>query len=645
MLISRIEIKNFRSIREASLNCSELTALLGRNGTGKSSYLYALDYFYDVSADVKNEDYFDKDITSTIELRVTFSNLNSKEKAEFVSYIHNDNLTVTKRISFEGTKSSQKYYAAAKQVPQFSKIRSTQGRREQVTEWNQLVNIRTLPDLTMTVKKADDIEPIMVDYESSHPDLCVLIEREEQFFGPASIGGGKLDKFTRFVLVPAVRDATNETTQKKGAISQLIDLIVLRKVNSRSDIREFRQEFEERIKQLYSSQNLNELSNLGASLTKILQKYSPGAVLNLNWGDVKPPEIPLPTAIATLIEDDFEGDISRKGHGLQRALILTLLQQLAITETLAKNNLDDEQNASLDLILAIEEPELFLHPSRCRYLSSLLLELSSTNVSNVQNQILYATHSPYFIDLHRFNQIRCVRKVSSPDSNAKQSVVSSFSLEEAANELARVSNGKPAEFTAESFKARAIPVMNVIVNEGFFADKVVVVEGISEVGILWKIQELLNLKWEEKCIVIVPANGKNNIDRPVVIFKGLGIPTYFIFDGDVKYANDTEKKNGIISKNHRYLRLANVTVTDFPETRVVDNYAVFNDNIEKTIEEIIGIDVFNRIRRKVADDLGYEKPSQALKNLVGSSYFVELLYKESIKIELLENIARKITEI
>ena len=72
--------------------------MLGRNGTGKSSYLYALDYFYDVSASVKDEDYFDKDTSSSIELRVTFSNLNDKEKGEFSSYIHNENLTVTKNM-------------------------------------------------------------------------------------------------------------------------------------------------------------------------------------------------------------------------------------------------------------------------------------------------------------------------------------------------------------------------------------------------------------------------------------------------------------------------------------------------------------------------------------------------------------------
>jgi hypothetical protein len=45
-----------------------------------------------------------------------------------------------------------------------------------------------------------------------------LIEREEQFFGPRNIGGGKLDKFTKYVLVPAVREASDEASGKKGAI-------------------------------------------------------------------------------------------------------------------------------------------------------------------------------------------------------------------------------------------------------------------------------------------------------------------------------------------------------------------------------------------------------------------------------------------
>lgn len=47
MLISAVHVKNFRSILEESLPCDRLTALVGRNGSGKSTFLAALEFFYD----------------------------------------------------------------------------------------------------------------------------------------------------------------------------------------------------------------------------------------------------------------------------------------------------------------------------------------------------------------------------------------------------------------------------------------------------------------------------------------------------------------------------------------------------------------------------------------------------------------------
>ena len=44
----------------------------------------------------------------------------------------------------------------------------------------------------------------MAEFERDHAELLETVEREEQFFGPKEVGGGKLDKFTKFVLVPAV---------------------------------------------------------------------------------------------------------------------------------------------------------------------------------------------------------------------------------------------------------------------------------------------------------------------------------------------------------------------------------------------------------------------------------------------------------
>lgn len=554
----------------------------------------------------------------------------------------------------------QRYYAAALQIPRFAEIRAKPGKRERVSAWNEMVDSDELPNLGGKVRSADEVERLMSEYEANHPEFMEPIEREEQFFGPRNIGGGKLDKFTKYVLVPAVRKALDEASGKKGAIYQILDMIVLRKINAREDIQKFKSEFEERVKKLYSSENLTELPELGNSISQTLEKFAPGSQLKLGWDEVKPPEIPLPPARVTLVEDSFEGEITRKGHGLQRALIVTLLQHLAMRVPIepTAEDLDEEETGiskpkgfeisqGPDLILAIEEPELYLHPSRCRYLHNLLLQLSEKPGIGLgaSNQIIYTSHSPYFIDLHHFDQIRMVRKMPSPDSLAPQSVVARFSLEHAKEKIAKVCNVDPDDFTRDSFRARAIPIMNTIVSEGFFTDVVVVVEGLSEVGILWKLQEIMKKNWSRLGIVIVPAGGKNNIDRPVVIFQGLSIPTYFIFDADSHLKGKGEKEEDARNRNHRYLRLASVPIEDFPDTQVHKTWAVFKDTLEGILKKELGDKTFLFIQKEVASELGYDEMNRVNKNIEGAARFIELIYEKRYRIPTLEEIIEKITRL
>jgi len=660
MIIKSVEVKKFRSLREARLDCDNLTAIVGRNGAGKSSFLYAIDIFYNIAAPITEEDFFDRDMNSRIEIRVTYGDLRDDEKKEFQTYIRDDKLIVTKRIPSEDGRIVQRYYAAPLQIPQFAEIRAKPGKRERVNTWNELVDGGELVDLGVKTRSADEVERLMTEYEANHPELMKPIEREEQFFGPRNIGGGKLDKFTKYVLVPAVREASDEVTGRKGAIYQILDMIVLRKINARKDIQEFKSEFEERVKKLYSSENLTELPELGASISKTLEKFAPGSLLNLGWDEIKPPEVPLPAAKATLIEDNFEGEISRKGHGLQRALIVTLLQYLATIvpvelttegsveeETLVSRLKGLESSRGPDLILAIEEPELYLHPSRCRYLANLLLQLAERPGVGLgaSNQIIYTSHSPYFVDLHRFDQIRLVRKVLSPDSPIPQSVVTRFSLSQAAKELAKVCNADPANFTRDSFKAHTMPVMNAIVGEGFFADKVVVVEGLSDVGTLWKLQEIMKRNWPELGIVIVPAGGKNNIDRPTVIFRGFHIPTYFVFDADSHLIGKGSKERDAKNRNHRYLSLASAPVKDFPDTQIHETWAVFRKNLEGLLKETLGNEAFQAIQEEVASELGYVIPDRVSKNIEGAARLIELIYEKKYQIPILEEIIEKVTQL
>ncbi|HPT87246.1 MAG TPA: AAA family ATPase [Bacillota bacterium] len=639
MLIEKIDIKNFRSIHNAEMQCDSLTAILGRNGSGKSSFLQALEYFYDINAPITIEDFFNRDTENQIEIRVTYGNLRQEECDEFRSYIKDNRLIVTKRITYESGKILQKYYAAAMQIPEFAEIRGISQKSEKKDRWNELVESGKFIGLNKA-KKADDIDKIMNDYEEAHPEFLEIIEKQEQFFGPKSVGGGKLDKYTKFVRIPAVRDASIEITDKKsGVLFQLLEIIVMRRINSREDVQSFKAEFEQKIKQIYSSDNLTELPELGRSISDTLKKFFPGSQLNLQWGDIIPPSIPLPPPKATLIEDGFEGDISRKGHGLQRALILTLLQHLAITTQSIDENTSNGYISEPDLILAIEEPELYLHPLRCRYLAKILFDLSNTPGLGLaaRNQVLYTTHSPHFVDLERFNNIRIIKK-EQKDKEIPESVVTYYALADAAQALAQVAS-TVYPITEKSFKAHSMPVMNTIVNEGFFADAIAIVEGNGEIGALWRLQEILGKNWIEKGISVIPAFGKNNIDRAVIIFTGFKIPCYFIFDGDAN-----EKKESSKRTNRRYLKLAGATEEDFPETTVGNNYAVFKNNFEDTCKSELSQIEYNKIAKDISLKLGIEE-KRILKNIDSASEFIHNVYQKGLRIPTLEKIVDEISNL
>ncbi|MBE0427411.1 MAG: ATP-dependent endonuclease [Nitrospirae bacterium] len=654
MIIEAIYIENFRCIKQSQLNCDELTVIIGRNGSGKSSFLKAIEIFYDVNASISVEDFFNKDTRQEIILRVTYAQLKEDEIKEFQTYIRENKLIVTKRISESDGKFIQKYYAAAMQIPEFAVVRTTTSKTDKKNKLSELIASGKFTGLSGNIKSADAADELMTSYEAAHSELKQPIEKEEQFFGPKNIGGGKLDKYTKFVLVPAVREVGDEASDKKGtSLYQLLDLIVYRQVRAREDIRKFKEKFETELKSLYNSDNLKELPRLSESITETLTKFSPGAKLNLNWEEIKPPELPLPKAIPTLVDDDFEGDISRKGHGLQRALIITLLQQLALTapydnssEAYSSESAEtkDIDVIEPDLILAIEEPELYLHPLRCRYLSRLLSELSIKEDRTGRNQILCATHSPFFIDLYKFDQIRFICKQKKPEDISANSIVTQYSLEQAAKDLEKITEPGERVFTKESFRAHALPLMDTIANEGFFADAVVIVEGFGDMGVLWAMQDILKMDWPSLGIAIIPARGKNNIDRPVVIFRGFQIPTYFIFDADSRYKGKKEEQE-TINRNKKYLKLAGAKEEEFPSTQVHETWSCFEDEIESYLKSELEETVFTPIREETARELGYDKPSNVLKNLDGSEKFIQKVYSLGKALPVLEDIITQITKL
>ena len=111
MIIKSIHIKHFRCIFDEILNCEPLTAIVGANGAGKSSFLRALELFYSSSPHISLEDYYNNDINEDIEIGVIFTELGESAKEQFAAYLDGEELAVTRVLSMREGKYQPNFMA------------------------------------------------------------------------------------------------------------------------------------------------------------------------------------------------------------------------------------------------------------------------------------------------------------------------------------------------------------------------------------------------------------------------------------------------------------------------------------------------------------------------------------------------------
>ena len=644
MKIAELEIKNFRSVKAAKTPLTRLAVLVGRNGSGKSSILQAINILFTLNSKITEEDFFNKNIDEPIEIVAVFDDLTDEEKTAFQAHVDGDKMVVLKKISWnkESSRSEEKYFSFEKQIPQFAKIREIQGGRNKTEALKELKV--TFPDLETPKSEAQTLE-IMKEYEKKNTTMLQRIQVEVSFFGAKNVGGGKLDNFTRSIFLPAVKEASRETEGQNSSISRLLDTVVLHEIENRQDLLSFREEITKKISEKFSPENLGGLESVSKAISETLDRYSPGSRLQLGWNEVTPPEISLPTVTTTVFEDNFGGDISKKGHGLQRALILTLLEHLALTLATTQNSSnkekpetpetnDNKKPLRIDTILLIEEPEIYLHPSRAKYLSKLLLDLSSSGLHNEgwasRAQVIYTTHSPYFVGLDRFDNLRLCRKIKRNGEIPFTEIVwNDLTSAESRYETicGRTTNTSNCP---ESFKIKSANVMNTEINEGFFADLVVLVEGPSDLGVLWKVQEKLSKNWDKYSISVIAAENKENIIRIKIVFDGLKIPSYVVFDKDEQATRS----------NQRLLSLLGVT-TGLPAEKVQDTWAYNDEKLEDELKRDLSVPVYDDIWSQITGELDC-RYDRICKNIEANAWFTDIAYGRGFRLSHSERIVEKI---
>lgn len=625
-----MHIKNYCSVFDEVLRCENLTALVGANGAGKSTFIRALDLFYSTTPKVIPDDFYDKNTSDDIAIAVTFKELSPEAKVRFAKYVQGERLTVERIFTGTGGKGSGKYHGATLQNPDFQAIRAGFEEKDRGKTAKAAYDaVRSMPDYSALPAwtSRDAAQDQLKQWEADNPTRCIRQRDEGQFFGFTTVAEGYLGRYTRFLLIPAVREASDDSSEGRGtALTILMDLVVRSVLANKEAVVKLREETQKQYKEIMSPEKLTELTGLAAQLTKTLNLYVPNTRIDLQWLPFGDLDIPMPQADARLIEDGYLCPVGRTGHGLQRAFILTLFQHLAMAQVSVSSSTPEpkEVHSLPNLVLAIEEPELYQHPNRQRHLAKILLKLAHGKTPGVaeKTQVLYGTHSPLFVGIDRLDQVRLLRKIENGVRKPKVTKVISTNLGEVAGILAGTAD-EPSTYTPATLSARLQAVMTPWMNEGFFADVVVLVEGEDDRAAVLGVAKAMGHDLEGNGFSIIPCGGKSNIDRPYTIFRQLNIPVYAVWDGDAGSGATAGKcdkcerpldKKADPKENRRLLRLLGAAEADWPDG-VEDTHACFKVDLETTLKSEIGEELYMALLEEGKKKYGIAKNRHANKNI------------------------------
>lgn len=187
-----------------------------------------------------------------------------------------------------------------------------------------------------------------------------------------------------------------------------------------------------------------------------------------------------------------EFDAEDMGSGVQSALAIAIAR--AYSEIVRQ-----------PLVIAIEEPELYLHPHGCRHFYTLLKELSENGV-----QIIYTTHEKSFVDITNFRSIHLVRKESGET---------------------KVYSGAGLSISSED-EIRLASKFDENINEIFFANNVILVEGPNDKIACRLALEKLDVNLDRENISIIECGGNKGIKPICEVLKRFEIKTFVLIDED-----------------------------------------------------------------------------------------------------------------
>ncbi len=608
MKITEISIKNFRSFDErgASIVVGEMAAFVGKNSSGKSNILQALQLFWGQYA-LTAEDFYYGETDRTISISVTFAVSPDEILPFLLPYVSRDGYLQLRHDYTEADIKGKLYsrgrniYTGQADMNPFPERKLTPVKISTFLASEQSAELRTY---AQDIGKPLD-ERSFYDIVSLYWCANIQSFSNQWNAAPVEISGTNLKNLLS-VLPPyyylPVSYTTAKLTQDKHSYFQQIYQQIL------GDIQQLREnaqaeQLKQRVAALYRAAGIHKRCSDINQLLSETGGADSSVKMHIEIGEPNY-DVLFHPAPSLRVDDGYDCDVQAKGQGIQRDAIFRLLK---VFSRLSKNQ-------QKQFILAVDEPEAFMHPTYKRSLFKSFLALCAAGC-----QVMYTTHDPAFVSVSRFDDIHTVAVVKGQKQYT--TVFSSSFAEIMQKEVFRRSCRCKVE---ESIRKELEHKCQGEQNEGFFADRIILVEGPTESYALPVYFARLGYDLDENNTVILRAQSKTLLQLLCAIFSSCRIPCYCIFDGDkpeedlyARYMASQPLDDGERSKikdrsklNRNLLAVFHGVPQDFPDTTIGYHYTVWERDFEHAVQ--MHLRNFEELRAQIIKQEGVSSESKPL---------------------------------
>lgn len=481
MKLSKIRISNFQCFDQTKAEIDfeeELTALIGLNGSGKTSTLQALSRMFGVSEStrkIKVDDFHSPSVT--------------EQRA--------DELSIEAWFTFPEIKSEGEMIAVA---GMFNQLCFKSSGNE------MMLRLRLEAKLTV-----DDISPdgvvdetvyyVLSDSDTYDNDKCRELRRSDRnniqvHYIPASRNPFKEISSSTKMLLGRLLNAIQWDQSANGELQKALDLTekASEEISKNSAIKLIEKQLQISWQEMYSGDYLSK------------------AKVNF---------LPLQTdELLKTITLSFESDtnnrkatMDRLSDGQRSLLHISIIQAVheleskVLREQSNRVHFDSKKlNTPIFTLLALEEPENHLAP---HFLGRIVKSMSSL-AKSTNAQVLVTTHSPSLVGRIEPTQIRYFRL----GITSRNTIVSKIQLPDKQDELYK--------FVAGAVKAYP---------EIYFARLVILGEGESEQIVIPKLLSKVGIDIDDSFVSVAPLGGRH-VNHFWKLLNGLGIPYVTLLDMD-----------------------------------------------------------------------------------------------------------------